>query len=182
MPLRGLRIPVIILSLLVGLGAFFGARWLYNKFSVEEPLTKVLAANKAVQSYTIERERPVTRVILHLAPTANLKETYQELQGEIRGVLGRQRFEIKLVDNRDKKLARVYYYGQFAIYEAIKRGNYREMITYLEEQAGKEGATAAVFLDQENIYVQIQDQDHYLYEIIPRREPAPAPFPEKPPS
>jgi len=174
---HGLRIPVILLALVAGLVVFFGARWLYNKFSLEEPLAGALKASPAVQSFEIEKGRTAIRIIVHLAPTANLKETYHELYRQAQSVLGRQRFEIKIVDNRDEKLNRVFYSGQFAVYEAIKRGNYREMIKELEAEAAKAGATAAVFLDQENIYVQLQDNEHYLYEIIPRREPVFFPSP-----
>ncbi len=167
----GLRISVILLALLAGLGVFFGVRWLYNKFSLEEPLANVLKANSAVQSFEIERARPVTRIVIALAPTNNLKETYQELSRQVQSVLGNQQFEIKLIDRRDEKLARAFYYSQFAIYEAIKRGNYREMIKFIEDEAAKIGAAATVYLDQENIYVQLEYNGHYLYEIIPRREP-----------
>ena len=174
---HGLRIPVILLALLIGLGVFFGVRWLYNKFSLEEPLAGALKANQDVQSFEIEKGRAVTRITVHLAPTPNLKETYRELHRQVQSVLGRQRFEIKIVDNRDEKLTRLFYAGQFAVYEAIKRGNYREMIKDLEAEAAKYGATAVVFLDQENVYLQLQNQEHYLYEIIPRREPVFFPAP-----
>ena len=171
MPWRKMRIPVVLLALAAGLAVFFGARWLYNKFSLEEPLAGALKANPAVLSFEIEKDQAVTRITVHLAPVPNLKETYHELYRQAQSVLGRQKFTVKIVDNRDENLNRVYYAGQFAVYEAIRRGNYREMVKELETEAAKAGAAAAVFLDQENIYVQLQDKEHYLYEIIPRREP-----------
>ncbi|MEW6424955.1 MAG: hypothetical protein AB1523_09475 [Bacillota bacterium] len=176
---HGLRIHIILLALVIGLGLFFGFRWLYNRFSLEEPLADALQASRAVQSFEIEKGRPVTRIVIRLAPTGNLKETYHNLYRQIQAVLGKQQFEIKLLDQRNDKLALVFYYSQFAIYEAIKRGNYREMIKFIEDEAAKAGATATVFLDQENIYVQLQDNGHYLYEIIPRRDPGLFISPEK---
>jgi disulfide oxidoreductase YuzD len=164
---HGLRIPVILLALVVGLSIFFGSRWLYNKFGLEEPLGNVLTKSKAVQSFEINRSQPVTRIIIYLAPVNNLKETYQELNQQVQSVLGSRQFEIKLIDRRDEKLTQVLYHSQFAIYEAIKRGNYQEMVKFIEDEAVKTGATATVYLDQKNIYLQIQDNDHYLYEIIP---------------
>jgi len=166
---HGLRIHIILLALLVGLGMFFGFRWLYNKLSFEEPLAAALKANKTVASFEIEHNQPV-KILVHLAPTANLKEAYQELQQEVQSVLGNRQFALQLADNRDEKLGQVFYYSQFAVYEAIKRGNYLEMIQFIEEESRKIGATSSVFLDQDNIYMQLQLDGHYLYEIIPRME------------
>jgi len=171
---HGLRIHIILLALLVALGIFFGFRWLYDKFSFEEPLAAALKANKAVTAFEIEHNRPV-KILVHLTPTTNLKETYQELYQQAQSVLGNRQFILKLADNRDEKLKRVFYYGQFAVYEAIKRGNYLEMIKFIEEESRKLGVTSSVFIDQNNIYIQLQLDDHYLYEIIPLIEAAPPP-------
>lgn len=171
MPWQGFRIHVILLSLVVGLGIFFGVRFLYNKFGTDVPLAEALSASKAVQSFTVERERPVMRIVVEVAPTANLKETYRDLYGLISNVLGNRRFELKIKDNRDEGLQRAFYYAQFAVYEANKLGNYREMVKIIEEEAAKEGAKATVSMDGESIYVQLEKNGRYLYEIIPRKEP-----------
>ena len=174
MPWRGFRIHVILLSLVVGLSVFFGIRWIYNKFGTDVPLAEALSVHKAVQSYTIDRKRPVVRVVIQLGPTADLKETYRDLFELVRSFLGNRPFELQIKDNRDDKLERAYYYAQFAVYEAIRLGNFREMVRFIEEEAAKEGAKATVSLDQENVYIQLEDNDHYLYEIIPLRGPGAA--------
>lgn len=168
---HGLRIHIILLALLVGLGVFFGIRWLYDKFSFEGPLDAALKANKAVASFEIERNKPV-KILVNLTPTENLKETYQELYQQVQSVLGSRQFLVKLADNRNEKLKQVFYYSQFAVYEAIKIGNYMDMIKFIEEESRQVGAMPSVFLDQENIYIQLQFDNYYLYEIIPRIEAA----------
>jgi hypothetical protein len=169
---HGLRIHIVLLALLVGLVVFFGARWLYNKFSFEEPLAAALKKSKAVASFEIEHNQPV-KILVNLNPTENLKETYQELYQQAQSVLGDRKFLLKLADNRNEKLKHVFYYSQFAVYEAIKLGNYMDMIKFIEEESRKVGATSSVFLDQDNIYIQLHLDNYYLYEIIPRTEVAP---------
>ena len=163
---RNLRIPVVLLVLLVSLAAFFGIRWLYNKYSVEEPLARYLESSRLVQSFEINRHRLVVQVTVNLAPTENLKDTYLEITQGIQVVLDGRPFELQLQDNRDEQLKRAFYYSQFAVYEAIKQGNYLEMMKFVDDQAKEVGAIAYVFLDQDRVYLQMKRNGHYLYEVI----------------
>ncbi|OAT86691.1 hypothetical protein [Desulfotomaculum copahuensis] len=165
---HGWRIPVVLLAMLAGLGVFLGAQWLYNKYSYQEPLAGVLKQNPAVASFAVHRREPVLRVAVRLKPVNNLMDTYQGLQKSIRGVLGDKEFKLEIEDDRDSQLNEAYYYSQFAVYEAVARGNYREMADYIAAHAAKVGASARIFLDQDNIYLQMSHGRHYLYQVIPR--------------
>jgi hypothetical protein len=101
----------------------------------------------------------------------NIGKTYRELDDSLKKVLGEKEYKIELVDNRDQQLENIYYHSQFAVYEAMARGNYREMEQYISRQAAGLGAQANVFMDQEAIYVQIKHGNYYLYEIIPVKSP-----------
>jgi len=166
---RDLRIPVVLLVLLVSLSAFWGVRWLYNRYSIEEPLARYLESSQLVQSFEINRRWQVVRVTVNLAPAENLKDTYREITQGIQAVLDGRPFELQLQDNRDEQLKRAFYYSQFAVYEAITKGNYREMIKDVDQRAKEIGASAYVFLDQDRVYLQMKRNGHYLYEVIPRR-------------
>lgn len=166
---RNLRIQVVLLVLLVSLAAFLGIRWLYNKYSVEEPLNHYLESSRLVQSFEINRHQLVLQVTVNLAPTENLKDTYLEITQGIQVVLDGRPFELQLQDNRDEQLKRAFYYSQFAVYEAIKQGNYLEMMKFVDEQAKEIGAIAYVFLDQDRVYLQMKRNGHYLYEVISHR-------------
>lgn len=166
---RGLRIWIILLVLSLSLGAFFGVRWLYYTYSIDEPLNRYLKNNPLVQSYEISRSKNVLQVKILLVPTENLKDTYQEVTQGIQTALNGRPFEIKLQDNRDEQLKQAFYYIQFAAHEAIMQGNFRDMISYIDDQAKAVKAQAAVFVDQDRVYFQMKHDKHYLYEVIPRR-------------
>ncbi|HAU30777.1 MAG: hypothetical protein XD78_1534 [Desulfotomaculum sp. 46_296] len=168
MPWRGLRVPIILLVLVASLLVFWGARWLFNRFSIEQPLADFLKSQSYIQTFVIKRDGSLVQISVLLAPVENLKDTYGELNRGVRNILGGRLYELVLRDKRDVQLKNAFYYSQFAVYEAIMRGNYREMVDYVNKQAAERGATASVFVDQDRIYLQMRHDNNYLYEVIPR--------------
>ncbi|MQL52871.1 hypothetical protein GFC01_11490 [Desulfofundulus thermobenzoicus] len=165
---HGWRIPVVLAALLAGLLILFGAQWLYNKYSFSQPLDRVLKADEAVESYTLEKNGAVLVIEARLREVPDLGAAYRRLRKSIQDVLGKRPFILKIKDRRDEELQRAFYNSQFALYEAQVRGNYREMIRSLENETAKAQVGVSVHLDQDNIYVQMKHGGSYLYEIIPR--------------
>lgn len=165
---NGLRVPVVVLALVVGLAAFLGAQWLYNRYNYERPLAKLLAENKDVASFNIKDQVPVLELEVKLGMVDNLQETYSSLHRSVQGIVGRRSFKIILKDDRDATLEGIYYHTRLAAFEAIEKGNFLEMEDYISRRAAREGAGARVLLDQDRLYIQIVHGRHYLYEIIPR--------------
>lgn len=164
---QGFRIPIVVTSLVLGLLLLVGAQWLYNRYNYDQPLDDLLKGNKAVESYRIDDGKPVIRVRIELKEVGDLGQTYRELDSSLKDVLGAKEYKIELGDNRNSQLEDIYYYSQFAIYEALARGNYRDMEQYVSQQAASYGAVARVYIDSSSVYVNIEKGDHYLYEIIP---------------
>lgn len=168
MPWRGLRIPIILLVLVASLLVFWGARWLFNRFSIEQPLADFLKSQSYIQTFEIKRDGSLVQISVLLAPVESLKDTYGELDRGVRNILGGRLYKLVLQDKRDVQLKNAFYYSQFAVYEAVIRGNYREMVDYVNKQAAERGATASIFIDQDRIYLQMRHDKNYLYEVIPR--------------
>jgi hypothetical protein len=167
---QGLRIPVVLLATVLALVLFLGSRWIYYKYSYNEPLNQVLKANPAIESFSIDRRKPVIRIVVKLGAVEDIKHTYQNLQNNIQNILGNKPFQIDLQDNRDAPLKKIFYTSQFAIYEAIMQGNFREMAKCIERDASLQKSHATIFIDQNYIYLQMQHGNHYLYEVIPRKQ------------
>jgi len=169
---HGWRIPVVLIALLVGLGVFLGAQWLYNRYSYQQPLNDVLRHNPAVASFTINQQEAVLRVTVRLKRVDNLMDAYRKLRRDIAGVLGGRDFRLEIRDDPDDRLQEAYYYSQFALYEAVDRGDYRDCAASIDAYARRAGVKDKIFLDENNIYLQLQDNGHYLYRVIPRRPAA----------
>ncbi|HAG09588.1 MAG TPA: hypothetical protein DCK87_08535 [Desulfotomaculum sp.] len=167
---HGFRVPVVILAVVLALGLFLGSRWIYYKYSYNEPLNQALKTNEDVESFSIDRRKPVIRITVKLGEVEDIKHTYQSLQNSIQDILGPKPFQIDLQDNRDASLKKIFYDSQFAIYEAIMQGNFREMAESIEREASLQKSQATIFIDQNYIYLQIRHGNHHLYEVIPREQ------------
>lgn len=165
---HGFRVPIIILALILGLGAFMGAQWLYNKYNFLQPLEGYLASSSAVKTYHIDDVDGTLLLTVELSQTGNLAGDYQDLRNTLGSILGKRPFTLQLTDNRDQALQQAYDQSQFAIYEALARGNFREMADVVHANATEAGAEVAIFLDGENIYVHMERDGRHLTEVIPR--------------
>ncbi len=165
---QGLKIPVIIFSLLTGLVVIFGVQWIYQKYSVQNPINMILSGNEAVESFQIDTEGKQTKITLAIKDNANLMQSYNEVQKELSLKMGRRPFYLVLKDSRDDGLQQVWYKSHYAVYQAIAQGNYRNMADEINREAGAAGAEAKIYIDQKNIYIRLKKDGRTLDEVIPR--------------
>lgn len=165
---KGLKIHVIIFSLLAGIAIIFGAQYLYQKYSTQRPLNDVLNSRQSVESYQLSSENNQLRVSIKVRYDANLMQAYKEVQKDLTGVMGRKVYNLVLIDNPDEVLEQVWYQSQYAVYQAQSQGSFQEMAEVVNREAPACGAEAKVYIDQENIYLRLQHQGHTLDEVIPR--------------
>ncbi len=165
---QGLKIPVIIFSMLVGIAIIFGAQLLYQKYSFQEPLKAVLNKNEAVESYQVNKEGKLLQISMTIKYDADLMQTCKEVRNELTRTLGRRSFQITLSDSRDDVLNTVWYNSQYAVYQAISQGSYQDMAAVVNREAATLGAEAKIYIDQENVYFRLRHQGHTLDEVIPR--------------
>ena len=169
---NGIKVPVVILALVVGLTSFWGAQWLYDRYNYDRPLDKILGENKNIASYQINDQEPLLEIEIKLSRVDNLQETYGEIYQSLQEILGRRNFRIILQDQRDPTLDGIYYHTRLAAFEALERGNFLEMEGYISKLAAGQGSEARVWLDQDRLYIQVEHGNNYLYEIIPRPKAA----------
>ena len=166
---QGMKIHVVALALVIALAAFLGVHWIYNSLNFKEPLKKELDADNLVSSYTIDDSGAgCYQVSVAMKKTGNLMLAYRQVDEAVKKVMGGKQYQIKLADQRDEQLMNQYYQGHFAIYEALARGNFRDMANELSALADRAGVESKVYIDENNIYWQMSHGQHYLYEVIPR--------------
>lgn len=165
---NGVRVHIVVLALLVGLGVLWGGQWAFKRFNYERPLAVVLSENEDIASYSIISEGMEPEVEVTLKQVDSLQDTYLNIQQSVDSAVSGKAVKITVKDNRDQVLDNVYRDAQLAAYEALDRGNYLEMSDYIQRRASTEGARARVSLDGERLYIQMDHGDKYLYEIIPR--------------
>ncbi len=169
MQIKGLRIYVIVTAIVVTLAVLLTIQFVYQRYNVEQPLFKLYSQTKLVKDARIEQNGTSVKVILDVKKTDNLQKAYRELLSYTGKVMGNTKFSIELKDSRSKDLDDAFYQSQFVIYEAMAKGDFTKMSDVIQQNAEKAGATARVFIDNENIYVEFIKGKNYLYEVIPRK-------------
>lgn len=165
---QGLKIPVIIFSLLLGLVIIFGIQWVYQKYSFQNPINTVLSANEAVDSFQVNTEDGVVKVTLAIKSDADLMQSYQTVLKDLSANMGRRQYYLELIDSRDDDLQQLWYKSQFAIYQAIDQGSYQSMADEVNREAGLAGAEAKIYIDQKNVYIRLIKDGRTLDEVIVR--------------
>lgn len=170
---QGFHIPIIILSLLGGLALFFGGQFLYIKYNVEQPLERIIASSEYVQEYQIEEKAGVILIEVEFAPGSqvNIAESYNNLHQQSKEILGRKSFDIELKDKPDTDLEDAWRRSQYSIHQSIMLGNFPEMAEEVEKYAEEKNAFAKVYVDHDNIYVQMyKDDGHNLLRVVARQK------------
>jgi len=162
---QGLKIPIIIASLLAGMALFFAGQCLYQKFNYNDPLNRYLSNNQAIEAYNITTG-DITLVEVALNHEAELMSSYHVLNRDLNNILYKKNFQLNLLDNRDDEINKVWYRCQYAVYEAAYTGNFTEMAAVVNREAQASGVEAIINIDHENIYLSMRHQDHILREVI----------------
>ncbi len=165
---KGLKIPIIIITFVVGLAVFWGIQKIYDQYSYERPLVNFLEKNTDIITYSVNDKEPVIEVNVKFGKTDDLQKVYSDLDKKILDLAGRRKYKIIIQDQTDDTLEKIQPDVLTAAYEAIDRGNYLEMKKHISNMAETEGAKAKVWIDQDNLYLQIEHGDNYFQEVIPR--------------
>ncbi len=165
---QGIKVHVVAISMLVALAAFLGAQWLYASLNFQQPLKNEMESNKQITGYQIKEEADVYTIVVTLHETDDLKQTYCLINDRVQDIMGKRPFVIELVDRRNDRLNDIYNEGQFAIHEAMVKGNFKDMSNSMSQYARAKGVVSKVYIDSNNIYWQMKDGTYFLYAVIPR--------------
>lgn len=180
MEIQGVRIPIVVLALAAGLALLLGLQQVYKYSRVDQPLSHFYSTRKEVARVRVDElgNRVVVRVTL--GSVANLRETYKGLEEGTRNVLEFYPFELKITDKRDARLVDDFYKLHYILEEGLATGRFTEMSAAFRDAAQGLGLDEArVFVDGDRLYVQLRRGDRYLYELLPRSQPATVPAEER---
>lgn len=171
MRIGGYRIWLVLLTLILGLALLFGTQHLYETQRVDRPLAELFTSRDDVKDFAIRAEGRDLEIVVSVAPVENLRESYLELEGEARQVLGEEPFRLKIEDGRNEDLEEDYYRLHFAFQEALATGRFTSLPATLDKAREEWGLDVArAYVDERFLYVQLEKDDAYLYEILPRGE------------
>ena len=168
-----LNLPVVFLAFFLSLALLCGGFWLYNEFVIVRPLEQELSALPQVRQVWLGKNNDRFVIKLELVSVENLKDALGEIKETISLASGQYVLQIK--DRRNDYLEELWRQGQFAVEEAAVLGNLTEMHSSLQKEWRRAGLDRwLIEMDRENLYIQLQQGQFYLYEVVPRQQPYPA--------
>lgn len=153
----------------------FGAQTVWHTFAVAKPLDKAFQGIDGVQAVTWDKgkdEGPVTLKV-KFDNVVNLQTSYNAVQGQAKDVLGKTPFQIVIQDSRSPELEELYHELHYHIQEAIFTGHFGDMASKVETEAKLSGAASRVYVDAQNIYLQLTKGEADLYAVVPRANTIP---------
>lgn len=165
-----IRFVPILLIFSVTLIILFGGWIVYRDYGLVRPLQQQLTGTQLVQTVTVNLSGPQKQVDVTLKKVPDLQSSYRSIKNKVNQTMHTQ-LPIKIHDERTPELERMFQSYQPFIFSGIDRGEYTDMINKIQQNAAKDGITKAVVtMDRENLYIQLEKGDHYLYEVIPYRD------------
>jgi hypothetical protein len=167
--MKNIKWPIAVLAFVLTLVIAVGLVQLRQRQLVNEPLFKRVSEYEAVKTVDLQQEGNMQIVKVDLGYVDDLAIVHRELNEEIEELLGHDRFSLIIQDERNETLEAAYIAVHLALFEGEQRGNFTEMgelvVDKLQEMNMDE---YRVLVDQDNIYLQIRQNEAYLYEIIVR--------------
>ena len=166
MNFNGLKIRIIIVVTLIVLGLLFGGRYVYERFYVLDSLVEAFTSIEGASGLQVKTQRK-TDLVITLDRVSQLETTYGKIKDTAEELLGDKLGTIQLVDRRDQQLVDCYHRLHYALWQAISTGDFVDMAA----QASKltEDLDARITVDRDYVYVELETEEAYLYEIVPRQ-------------
>lgn len=175
MNFKGVRYPVVAVTLVVTLVFLFGARWVYQRQALDRPLEAAVLAVPGVEEVVVGQRGDALVVRVRAGETPRLEDFVADLWRAIDRVQGGAGVELEISDSRTERLENVYHDLHFHVQEAVATGRYSELPARLEEVSAGTGLTRGrIFVGPDYVYLQLHQEEARLYEIIPRRAAGPS--------
>ncbi|MGB9791497.1 MAG: hypothetical protein ACPLTR_02835 [Thermacetogeniaceae bacterium] len=165
--MRQLNIPAVIIAFFIALGLMISGKYLYEKYFLKESLENKISKVIEVRELKIDNTEQPPTVYLRTAQIEDLQAVYKRVDKIVKQELG-PGYRIVFLDKRTPKLTEVYEESQFAIQEAIATGCFRQMYSSVQSIAQSNNVKYRLTIDSSNIYLQLHDENGYLYEVIQR--------------
>jgi len=176
MSFKGVRIPIVVLTLSLTLVFLFGARWLYQREALDRPLEQAVRAVPGVEDAALDQQAGSLVVKVKAGDVARLEEFVARIWRAVESVKPARPVSLRLSDSRNQHLEDLYYEFHFFLQEAVATGRYSELPTDLARVTeGQSVSRRRVFVGPDYVYLQMHQGGASLYEIVPRAADSGAP-------
>lgn len=160
------------IALIITVACLFIVQAVWQNYAVGLPLDKALNDIDGVLRVTLDDSHKINdskTIYVTLDNTANLQKTYKEISTKIEQTLKGRDYTLEIKDNRSPELEQTYYDIHYYIQKAIVDGDFPLLEAKVQDKADLVGAEAKVYVDEQNIYLQLVKNDIFLYSVATRQ-------------
>jgi len=159
---------------LLATAALLGGWTAWRHYGEEQPLHRLARQLPGVLEAEAEWKADRVRMILRLAPDADLPAIVHRLENEGSVFLGRRALEFEFVQDAGDRLESIWRDALFEVAEAMEHRRYsevRDLVLGLGER--HPGIEATVRMDDRYVYIRLKDGDRAMFVLMPRGAGAP---------
>lgn len=163
---KGMRLFVIVVTLIVSLSLIFGIQYLVKSRYLEEPFKEKVLSIKGIEKVSLTKEGNLSKVYLTLASDVDLKDAYQQVNQLAKEMLKNQSV-VEIEEKTNDELQVLYEKMHFSIYEAIANGSYVQMRDQLNDLTSSyQLQDFQVQVDNFNVYLKLVSNDVVFCKVI----------------
>ncbi|NLG86948.1 MAG: hypothetical protein GX489_07000 [Firmicutes bacterium] len=171
MKYRGYKIDLVVVLALLTLLILIGGHVAYERIFIEHPLLNQLQSIPGVVTASVEKATDSYNITLDSTVNNNLPTIYRQAAEVAQHILGSNHFALRIIDNRTTALENIYWQIQIYIEEAVAQGNFSVAAEKISELAKQAGVQANFYVDEERVYLELLQNEAYLYAVRPRTIP-----------
>lgn len=162
-----IRLLPTLFFLFSALVVLFGGWFVYRDYGLIRPLKQDLTSTKQVTDVTVKLDGRNKTIEVAINRVPDLQIAYRSIKTKVSETID-PNATIKLSDKRTPELEAILQQYQPLIYEGIAKGSFTDMIQKVQERGAKDGLSRTLItMDRENLYIQLEKGDHYLYQVVP---------------
>jgi hypothetical protein len=171
MKINYIRILKGCIALVITVACLYIGQALWQNYAVDLPLGNALNGIDGIETVTWENSNSVNDTVnigVILKNTENIKKTYDEMNNKIQQTLKGRPYTLEIDDNRSPELEQTYYDLHYYIQKAIVDGDFPLLEEKVQEKAKFAGISAKLYVDEQNIYLQMVKDSSSLYSVTAR--------------
>jgi len=167
---KDFKAPVAVIAFVVTLGVAMAGYSLYNRYLVEKPVQEEMSRVPGVQEVEINRENHKVTVTVTLEDMEDFAPSYRDVDKLAKERFGEGNYSLEIKDTRNQELEEVYRGLQLYLYQGIANNSFLWLNQEINKVAREHQLKYKLSVDEDNLYLQLHKQGHYLYEVIKRGE------------
>ena len=151
------------------LGVLLGGNYLYNQFFVNQPLSSALENSKLIKSHQLTQKGKFPHLKLELAVVSDFPQEFAKFLNNSGDLLLDKPVYLELQSKPNENIHDFYQEIHPVIYETLTLGNFSTLQEKLRLAAKEaELSKAKLTVNQNHLYLQLEDKDSYLYLVFNR--------------